>query len=167
MGQKQNLCATDKARIYLREFASKQIVPKEQPDELSGMDTSKSKLFGPRYKDYFRQVNLESFLNRLKSHLSPTKTYFREENVSKATTKFWYVETNFQTYFEIPRCIYKFSRHDEQGVREIWMSSWLPRINESFACLEAQQNPMELSDNYSLSATLGLNVTGIPNQLST
>ena len=55
MGQKQNPCATDKARIYLRELASEQITPEEQSDELSGMNTSKDKLFGPRYKDYFSQ----------------------------------------------------------------------------------------------------------------
>jgi hypothetical protein len=109
------------------------------------------------------KVNLESFLNRLKSHLSPTKTYFREENVSKATTKFWYVDTNFQTYSEIPRCIYKFSGHDEQGLREIWMSSWLPRINEDSKHLEAQLNQMELPVNCSLPATLGLNAKGVPN----
>ena len=43
MGQKQNLRAIDEARIYLSEFASELITPKENPDKLSGMDTSKSK----------------------------------------------------------------------------------------------------------------------------
>jgi hypothetical protein len=47
MGQKQNMCATDKARIYLRELAPEHITSKKQSDELSGMDISKSELFGP------------------------------------------------------------------------------------------------------------------------
>jgi hypothetical protein len=47
MGQKQNLRTTNKARIYLRKLASEQIMPKEQPDELSGINTSKDKSFRP------------------------------------------------------------------------------------------------------------------------
>jgi hypothetical protein len=47
MGQKQNMCATDKARIYLRKLASEQITPKEQSDDLPRMNTSKDKVFGP------------------------------------------------------------------------------------------------------------------------
>jgi hypothetical protein len=45
----------DKTRIYLREFASEQITPKEQSDELPSRNTSKDKVVGPRYKDYFSQ----------------------------------------------------------------------------------------------------------------
>jgi hypothetical protein len=37
------MCATDKARIYLREFASEQITPKEQPNKLPRMNTSKDR----------------------------------------------------------------------------------------------------------------------------
>jgi hypothetical protein len=55
MGQKQNLRATDKARIYPREFASEQITFEKESDELSVMDIRRDKLFHLRYKDYFGQ----------------------------------------------------------------------------------------------------------------
>ena len=43
MGQKQNMCATDKARIYLRELVSEPIIPEEQSDELPSINTSRDK----------------------------------------------------------------------------------------------------------------------------
>ena len=43
MGQKQNPCAIDKARIYLRELASEPFIPEEQSDELPRINTSRDK----------------------------------------------------------------------------------------------------------------------------
>ena len=107
MGQKQNLCATDKARIYLREFASEQITPKEQSDELPRMNTSKDKLFRPQYKDYFSQRGEPSLFSMDPRIIYyPPKTYFKNVNVPRAATKLRYVGTNFKAYSGIHQGAY-------------------------------------------------------------
>lgn len=128
MGQKQNPCSTDKARIYLREFASEQITPKEQEDELLRMNISKDKLFRPWYRDYFSlwsepwvfsQWTQESFITH-RRHISRMWTCQEQHQ-------------NSGTLAQILKQILKFIgantkkiAHGEPGSQGTWISSRLP-----------------------------------------
>jgi hypothetical protein len=122
------------------------------------MNISKDKLFRLRYRDYFSQWSepwvfsqwtQESFITH-RRHISRMWRCREQQlnsgmmiRISKHILEF--IDANT-----------KFSGHCEQGLREIWISLRLPRINENFKCLEVQLNQMELSADYVLPATYGI-----------
>jgi hypothetical protein len=88
MDQKQNSCATDKARIYMGEFASEQVTPKELSDELSGINTSRTNypVCDTRIIPV-SEVNPESSPNRPKNHLLPKEHIFQECEYANSNDK--------------------------------------------------------------------------------
>jgi hypothetical protein len=81
-------CSQQGQNIPEKESASELITPKEQPDELSGMDTRKSKLsvLNTRIISVIG-VNLESFLNGLKNYLLSIEDIFQECECAESHSK--------------------------------------------------------------------------------